>query len=466
MVKAHPSSFRDPWGFLFEQDGVLYRQVNEGCRTSYEALMGSGLYDELVGKRLLVPHVEVEEPRGGAVARPGGGAGACRILKPDLVPFISYPYEWCFGQLRKAALTTLRIQRIALRHGMSLRDSSAFNVQFVGSQPVFIDTLSFERYVEGRPWVGYRQFCQHFLAPLYLMAGWDPRLSVLSSCWIDGIPLDVARRLAPGRYRWKPGFLTHIRLHAKAQERYQEAASRPPTAPRLSRTALTNILDNLRATIERLAWNPKRTLWADYYAKTNYSEEARELKDRFVASVVDAIRPSRVVDLGANTGEVGAIAARAGAYVVATDIDHGAVELCFRRTAADHDRSILPLVVDLTSPTPAVGWMNTERASFLDRCAGATDLVLALALIHHLVIGNNVPLRSVVELLARLGTDGIVEFVDKHDSQVQRLLASREDIFDEYTEAGFESALSGVFRVIRKQQIAGTCRVMYHIRRI
>ncbi|MBE3063835.1 MAG: SAM-dependent methyltransferase [Spirochaetes bacterium] len=458
MMKAHPSSFRDPQGFIFEQDGVLYRQVNESCRTSYEGLMGSGLYDELVAKQLLVPHVEVDAPR--------GGAGAYRILKPDLVPFISYPYEWGFGQLKTAALTTLRIQRIALRHDMTLRDSSAFNVQFVGSRPVFIDTLSFESYVEGRPWVGYRQFCQHFLAPLFLMAGCDPRLSVLSSNWIDGIPLDVARRLAPRRYRWKPGFLTHIYLHSKAQERFREATSRRSTSPRLSRASMTSILDNLRATIERLAWNPEKTQWADYYSKTNYSEEAMELKKRFVASVVDEIRPVHVVDLGANTGEFSTIAARAGAYVVATDIDHGAVELCFRRTSAEKDTSILPLVVDLTSPTPAVGWMNVERTSFLGRCSGKTDLVLALALLHHLVIGNNVPLRSVIELLARTGTNGIVEFVEKRDSQVQRLLASREDIFDEYSEMGFENALSGIFRVVRKQPIAGAHRVMYHIQRI
>jgi ribosomal protein L11 methylase PrmA len=455
MMKAHPSSFRDPLGFMFELEGILYRQVNESCRTNYEGLMGSGLYDELVAKQLLVPHAEVDAPR--------GGAGAFRMLKPDLIPFISYPYEWSFGQLKKAALTTLRIQRIALRHDMTLRDSSAFNVQFVGSQPVFIDTLSFERYVEGRPWVGYRQFCQHFLAPLYLVAGCDPRLSVLSSSWIDGIPLDIARRLAPRRYRWKPGFLTHINLHAKAQERFQEAASRPSASPRLSRAALMNILDNLRATIERLVWNPEKTQWADYYSKTNYSEEAMEAKKRFVASVVNEIRPARVVDLGANTGEFSAIAARAGAYVVATDMDHGAVELCFRRTSAEKDKSILPLVVDLTSPTPAVGWMNVERASFLGRCSGKTDLVLALALIHHLAIGNNVPLRSIIELLAHAGTSAIVEFVEKSDSQVQRLLASREDIFDEYSETGFENALTGTFRIVRKQPISGAHRVMYHI---
>jgi SAM-dependent methyltransferase len=458
MMKAHPSSFRDPLGFMFEQEGVLYRQVNESCRTSYEGLMGSGLYDELVSKQLLVPHAEIDGM--------AGGEGAWRILRPELVPFISYPYEWSFGQLRKAALTTLRIQKIALRHDMTLRDASAFNVQFVGSQPVFIDTLSFERYAEGRPWVAYRQFCQHFLAPLFLMAGCDPRLSVLSASWIDGIPLGIARRLAPGRYRWKPGFLTHISLHAKAQERFQEAAPGRSTPPRLGRASLARILDNLRSTVEGLSWDPGKTQWADYYAKTNYSDEAMEQKQRFVASVVDGIRPGRVVDLGANTGAFSAIAARGGAYVVATDMDHGAVELCFRKAGAEKDRSILPLVVDLTSPTPAVGWMNTERASFLDRCSGKTDLVLALALVHHLAIGNNVPLRSVMELLAHAGTHTVVEFVEKRDSQVQRLLASREDIFDGYSETGFENALSGLFTIVRKQPIAGAHRVLYHLRRV
>jgi len=456
-MKAHPSSFRDPLGFLFERDGVLHRQVNENCRASYDLLMASGLYGELTEKLLLVAHAEVD-------AAPFG-TGAYRILRPELVPFVSYPSEWSFGQLKAAALATLRIQRIALRHGMSLRDASAFNVQFVGSQPLFIDTLSFEPYAEGKPWVGYRQFCQHFLAPLYLRAGCDPRLSALSAAWIDGVPLDVARRLAPGRYRWRPGFLAHIGLHARAQARYQEAEARPAAAPRLGRAALENILGSLRSTTEGIAWNPAKTQWADYYAATNYTGEAMELKKRFVASAVEETKPSRVVDLGANTGAFSEIASRAGAYTVAADVDHGAVELCWRAASARKDRGLLPLVLDLTSPTPALGWMNTERDSFLDRCSGTTDLALALALVHHLAIGNNVPLRSVVELLARIAPAALVEFVDKRDSQVQRLLASREDIFDGYSQEGFERALDGLFTIVRRQPIAATHRVLYLLRR-
>ena len=464
MATPHPASFRDPRGFVFEQDGTLYRQVNEAGREGYEALMTSGLYDELAAKRLLVAHTEVDVPGGAAAADPAAPR-AFRTLKPDLVPFVSHPYEWCFGQLKAAALLTLRVQRIALKHGMTLRDASAFNVQFVGARPVFIDTLSFDRYVEGRPWVGYRQFCQHFLAPLYLMAGRDPRLSALAASWIDGIPLDVARVLAPLRYRLRPGFLTHIALHAGAQRRFQDAGTRPAASPRLPRKAQLNLLDSLRGAVERLSWNPDRTVWAGYYANTNYTDDAMEQKKRFVAAVVDGIRPARVVDLGANTGEFSAIAARAGAYVVASDIDHGAVEICFRRERAADGERVLPLVVDLASPPPGVGWMNRERSSFLDRCAGRTDLVLALALVHHLAIGNNVPLAAFFELLARVGRQAVVEFVDKRDSQVRRLLASREDIFDGYTEAGFESALAGAFRIVQKQPIAGNHRVLYHLAR-
>lgn len=457
MADPHPASFRDPQGFLFEEGGVLYRQVNESGRADYEALVRSGLYGELTAQGLLVRHEEVEEPR--------GSPGAWKILRPEPIPFISYPSEWCFGQLRAAALATLHVQATALAHGMSLRDASAFNIQFDGPRPLLIDTLSFERYVEGRPWVAYRQFCQHFLAPLFLRAGLDPRLAALSASFIDGVPLDLARRLAGRRYRWNAGFQVHVNLHARAQERYKDAPARRSAAPRLGRAALAAIIESLRSTVERLSWNPAGTQWADYYAKTNYTDAAMEQKRLFVTEVVMQGRPRQVVDLGANTGAFAEVAARAGARVIAADVDHGAVELCFRSARATDGSRVLPLVVDLANPTPAVGWMNTERSSFLERCRGKTDLVLALALVHHLAIGNNLPLRKVVELLARTAPLAVVEFVDKEDSQVRRLLASREDIFADYAETGFEKALQGLFTVARKVPITGTRRTLYLLRR-
>ena len=191
MTQRVAGSFRDPAGFVFTRDGVLYRQVNESFRSNFEALSTSGLYDALTERGLLIRHEEVDEA-------PADPSVAAVVIRPERVPFISYPYEWCPGQLRAGAIATLEAQKVALEHGMTLRDASAYNIQFVGGRPVLIDTLSFEPAVEGRPWVAYRQFCQHFLAPLALTSQVDVRLNQLSRVHIDGIPLDLAAALLPG----------------------------------------------------------------------------------------------------------------------------------------------------------------------------------------------------------------------------------------------------------------------------
>ena len=213
--QAHNASFRDPSGFLFSREGVLYRQVNQVYAADFTRLMDSGLYDKLIKAGLLIPHVESD-------LKPAQPELAFKVIRPERVPFISYPYEWSFGQLKDAALATLSIQKRALKLGMSLKDASAYNIQFYNGKPVLIDTLSFETYQEGEPWVAYRQFCQHFLAPLALMAYRDVRLSQLLRVYIDGIPLDLASELLPGRTRWNLGLATHIHLHASAQKRYAE----------------------------------------------------------------------------------------------------------------------------------------------------------------------------------------------------------------------------------------------------
>ncbi|MGE5373519.1 MAG: SAM-dependent methyltransferase, partial [Bacteroidota bacterium] len=227
------ASFRDPSGFLFIREGVLYRQVNQKYAQEYARLMESGLYEKLVKARLLVPHVEVEgvQPE----------SGECfRVIQPERVPFISYPYEWSFGQLKDAALASLSIQKRALKLGMSLKDASAYNIQFVHGKATLIDTLSFELYKEGQPWVAYRQFCQHFLAPLSLMALKDVRLSQLLRVYIDGIPLDLASELLPWRTQLNFGLMTHIHLHAGAQRKYagQEVKSRGGSMTKQAMTGL------------------------------------------------------------------------------------------------------------------------------------------------------------------------------------------------------------------------------------
>jgi SAM-dependent methyltransferase len=457
MREIEPSSFRDPSGFVFHYDGVIYRQVNQCYRENYEILMASGLYAKLIKSGLLVAHEVVDCPE--------VDAAASLTLRPERIPFISYPYEWSFGQLKAAALCTLRIHLLALQHGMILKDASAFNVQFMGSRPVLIDTLSFDRYQEGTPWIAYRQFCQHFLAPLFLMALRDPRLSLLSREWIDGIPLGLALRLSPWKARFRPGFFAHLYLHARAQEHYKDRPQDYAKKRGLSRASHLAILESLRATVERLRWDPESTVWAGYSRAHNYSNDAIEAKKRFVSEVVNSARPTRVVDLGANTGEYSRIAAAAGAFVVAADVDQGAVEICFRNARRERSQNLLPLVLDITNPTPAVGWMNRERRAFIDRCSENTDLVLALALLHHLALGNNVPLSTAVDFLASIGREAVVEFVGKDDSQVRRLLQTRKDTFMDYSEQGFEYALDRRFAVVRRERIGGTYRSLYHVRR-
>jgi len=447
-------SFRDPSGFLFHRDGVLYRQVNSGYRDHYDLLMGSGLYQKLTEQGLLIPHEEVD-------IRGLPPAGAYKIIRPDLISFISYPYGWCFSQLKAAALLTLEVERIALEHGMTLKDCSAYNVQFQQGRPIFIDTLSFKRYVEGQPWAAYRQFCQHFLAPLALMSHKDICLSQLLRIYIDGIPLDLASKLLPAATLFSPALLAHIHLHAKSQERYG-GRKVDVKGLKLSRLGLYGIVDQLTSAVRGLKWRPHGTAWAGYYNDTNYTDAALKHKQELVEGYLDRLKPGTVWDLGANTGLFSRIAGRMGAETVAFDIDPTAVELNYLECVKEGDKNILPLVVDLVNPSPGLGWENSERLSLIQR--GPADTVLALALVHHLAITSNVPLVSIASFFSSLCRSLIVEFVPKNDSQVERLLTNREDIFTDYTQQGFEAAFMRYFTIEDSQPIRDSQRILYLMR--
>lgn len=449
------SSFRDPAGFMFSHQGTLYRQVNQVGQRDYDALMTSGLYDFLVGKGWMVSHQEVEGP----VA---DSALAYRILKPETVEFISFPYEWSFGQLKQAALRTLQIQLAALKRDLILKDASAYNIQFHRGRAVLIDTLSFEPYSEGQIWEGYRQFCQHFLAPLCLMARRDIRLGQLSRVHIDGIPLDLASKLMPRSSWLRPGMLMHLHLHARAQVAYAESDTRSPQAKKarpLSRNGLVGIVTGLKGLIEKLDWKPAGTEWAEYYQATNYSDDAFSAKARYINGFLDEIKPDQVWDLGANTGHFSRLAADRGIPTVAFDIDPAAVEINYRQVRANKDTRMLPLVMDLTNPSSAIGWANDERESLGQR--GPVDCAMALALIHHLAISNNVSLDRIARYFGSLCRHLIIEFVPKSDSQVKRLLSSRKDIFEDYHEAGFEAAIAPYFDIRVRQSVDGSDRTLY-----
>ncbi len=448
------ASFRDPSGFIFHRNDQIFRQVNIRYKEDYDLLMSSGLYEKLTQKGWLIPHAEVNEP-------PFAFEHSYKVIQPEKVRFISYPYEWSFSQLKDAALQTLKIQKTAFQAGMILKDASAYNIQFHNGSPTLIDTLSFTKYFEGQPWVAYRQFCQHFLAPLALMSMVDIRFNKLLQIYLDGIPLDLTSKLLPRLSRLNGGIFAHIHMHAYAQRRYSNNSKpRARIDARLGKEAMIGLIESLENTIRKLTWKAQGTDWAEYYQATNYSDDAFTLKKQIVSRLIHELMPKTVWDLGANIGEFSRLGVdMKDCQIISSDIDPGAVERNYLECNKTHCNNILPLVIDLTNPSPAVGWANQERQSFFHR--GPADLLIALALIHHLVIGNNIPLRDVSHTLASLGNDLIIEFVPKEDSQVKKLLASREDIFYEYTVEGFIQAFTQDFNLQKQIPVTGTFRTIY-----
>jgi ribosomal protein L11 methylase PrmA len=453
MSSKLKSSFRDPCGYVLRHEDTLYREILAKGSADYQTLINSGIYSALIERGLLVPHIEVEPPF-------DVSPDHFKTLKPQEISFISYPYEWCFYQLKDAALLTLQIMMLALEHGMILKDASAYNVQFSHGKPLFIDTLSFAKYEEGTIWPAYRQFCQHFLAPLALMSKCDVRLSGLLSNNVDGISLDLASTLLPVKTWFHFSLLLHIHLHARSQRKY---AARTDVGvikkKNMSKKSLLGLLDSLSTTVKKLTWKPHGTEWGDYYHDTNYSDSALSEKQDVVRQFIKKCHGDTIWDLGANTGMFSLIAAETYTNVISFDIDPGAVEKNYLNTKDKGIKNVLPLLQDLNNPSTDIGWGLEERNSLIKR--GPADICLVLALIHHLAISNNVPLPEIARFLQNIAKMAIVEFVPKEDSQVKRLLATREDIFPDYNQKCFEDAFSQYFKIVDWKQLNESERIIY-----
>ncbi|MCJ2376887.1 class I SAM-dependent methyltransferase [Vibrio sp. ZSDZ34] len=457
--QEHDASFRDSSGFVFTHDGNLYRQVNEVFKDEFDAYINSGLHQALLDKGYVVDHKEVE-------LMGNDTHEAYKILKPNYIPYLTYPYEWTFSQLKDAALLTLNIQLLALEYGFTLKDASAYNVQFFEGKPIFIDTLSFIRYTSGA-WTAYRQFCQHFLVPLSLKKWRDYRLGRMAQLYIDGIPLDLASKLLPVRSWFNISTLSHIHLHAKMQAHYGNSTKERVVRAKkiksnLTKTKLLALVNNLKHSVEGIDWLPRNSEWGNYYENTNYNSLAMDGKldivEKFLCSISKDI--PLLADIGANAGNFSRLAAKYAKQVVSFDIDEVAVEHNYLAAKANKEISILPVVLDLFNPSPAIGYENKERISFSQR--GNFQVIIALALIHHLAIVNNTPLNKIVDMFHSLVTEIlIIEFVPKIDSQVKVLLETREDVFPDYHEDGFEEALQGKFTVVKKELVPDSCRTIY-----
>lgn len=450
----NPSSFRDPSGFIFHYKNNIYRQVNYSYKDNYDLLIRSGLYKKLIDLKYLVSHQETEPPVHNKTAY--------KILKPVKIPFISYSYDWCFGQLKDAALLTLKIQKIALDYGMSLKDANCFNVQFLNGRPILIDSLSFEKYEEGRPWVAYKQFCEQFLSPLALASFKDIGLVKLLQTNINGIPLQLTAKLLPAKCRINPALLIHIFLHTRSQIRNTKISIEQKRKQNFNINSFRGLIGNLRECIEKLNWDPGKTLWSGYYENTDgksYQDSSFKEKKSTVAKYLNLLNPKSVWDIGANTGEFSKIAADKGIFTVSIDSDPLAVEKNYLWVKKNKAENNLPLWIDITNPSPDIGWENRERLSLLSR--PHPDTILSLALIHHLVIGNNIPILKIAGLFSKLCKSLIIEFIPKDDPKVKLLLQNREDIFSDYTQENFENQFGKYFVIKDVLRISGSKRTLY-----
>ncbi|MFA6082403.1 MAG: SAM-dependent methyltransferase [Patescibacteria group bacterium] len=448
-IDKNSGSFRDPSGYIFRHNNEIYRYIAPNYLPHYRMLMDSGLYQKLVDEGLLISHQE--KPNMPAI---DGGL----IIKPTMIPFISYPYEWCFSQIKDAALTTLKIQKIALEHNMVLKDANAYNIQFFQGKPILIDTLSFEKYEENAPWVAYQQFCQHFLVPLCLATYTDVFLPRLTSMFCDGIPLEIAVKLLPTRAHFNLGLQMHLFAHVKFQKNYNE---KPKDAKsfKIKKSGLLALIFDLERVVNKLHFPSRHTEWGDYYTNTNYTSKAILEKENMVAKLIDKLDIKTVWDVGSNDGRFSRMATDKGLFTISSDIDPVAVEKNYLQTKVKNEKLMLPLIVDLNNPSPNIGWNNQEREAFFGRAK--SDLILALALIHHIAISNNVPFDQVASFFAPLCRYLMIEFVPKDDSKVQRLLASRKDVFVHYNQPDFEKSFSQYFNIKEKILIKGTKRTLY-----
>lgn len=459
-VHPDPGSFRDPRGQIFHIGDRIFRSVTQAGADDYEFVRDSGLIERLQNDGRLIVSTSVAKDVLGDHAR-----DVVYVLEHPRLPLVSYPYEWPFPALKAAALHHLDIQLEALSDSVALSDASAYNIQFRGVQPVFIDLLSFRRYRDGEMWSGHRQFCEQFLNPLLLRA----KLGVPHNAWYrgaqEGIGAADLRRLLPWRKKLSRNVLIHVVAQAALQrtDLAQKDASLA-TEFKFPRKKYRDLLTKMRAWIATLEPADKgKTVWKDYAQTHNYADAELSAKKDFIAHFCAAVEPQILWDLGCNTGEFSKVALENGAALsCAFDFDQGALEAAFARATHEH-LMLQPLWLDAANPSPNQGWNEAERRGLKTRANA--DALLALAFVHHLAIGRNIPLRAVVDWIVDLAPQGVIEFVPKDDPKVIQLLALREDIFPDYSEANFRQFLLARASIVETRTVTDSGRVLFWFRR-
>jgi hypothetical protein len=456
----HPSSFRDPSGYIAEIDGEIYRFIHPDAQENFAKYIDSGLHTELIGAGLIVDHQDLG--LNFALAPHGW-----QTIKPNRIDRISYASEWCFSQLRDAGLLTLEIQIRALKKGFSLKDASSYNVQFDGAKPIFIDTLSLEPSKGDESWLAYRQFCEHFLAPLALMSYCKPDIYKLWNAQIDGATISLASSLLPVKSWMNFGVTAHIHLHALSGSKVSDGANKNNAKPRILQDFQLNLANSLKKTLLSISETKNHSNWSNYRQDNTYQGSDAHSKLKFIQEVAVEISAKTILDLGSNDGHYSKELSKIGLTCTAAENDLECCEFLYKNTKKDQSlERLLGLHIDLCNPTPNYGWALSERASFTSRYK--CDLVLALALIHHLSIGQNVPYDRVASYLAELSENLIVEYIPPADVMSQKLLSSRIELQSNaeslFGLKSFEDHFTSYFDIVKKSSEIAGGRILYQMK--
>ena len=452
-------SFRDRSSRVFLDDGEVFRTLTAKSQATWRQVSHEPFFQRMTSARQIVKTEELSIDESLRFSLPAEVAG---VLRHERIPFISYPYEWSFAMLREAALLHLRILTDAIRSNLILKDASPYNVQFLGSQPVFIDIGSFTELIPGEPWSAYRQFCELMLFPLLLQAYRGVHFQPLLRGQLEGITSRQFLQWMRWRDLFRPGVFTNGWLQA-ALERNTQALSTSTIQDLRSSgfqsTLIEQMLKKLTRLVERLEWVPEKTQWTNYDDTLPHVAEDGRFKSDFVRTVCRTKHRERVWDLGCNDGRYSKIAAEWASTVVAMDQDHGCVERMYK-SLGDNQTTILPLRVELANASPALGWRGLERKRLEDR--GRPDLVLCLGLIHHLVLAANIPLADVVDWLASLGGELVLEFPSKQDTMVRALLRNKQDQYEDYSLEQLEAELLKHFDIRRRESLPSGERTLIY----
>lgn len=463
---ADRGSFRDKVNRVYKYDGRILRGNDAVSGDHFRRLSQEAFFSALLrsGSVVQTHELDPDQDKGAGMVRDEGWSV---VLEHETIPFVSYPYEWSFSMLRDAALLQLGVLETCMENGWTLKDASPYNVQWRGACPVFIDTGSFEPWVLGEPWIGYRQFCSMFLTPLLFKKHLGIDYIPILRSRLDGIEPHEAAKYFRGLSRLKSGVPSHILLPAMVENSIsRKERDRAPVQQRRggrhSKAMVLGLIQGLKRVVRKLEWNVQHTDWSQYAKNHSYEDSDFILKKSFVEKNASSRHWGSIWDVGCNTGTFSKLVEPYSDFVLAIDGDHDSIEQLYQLEKPERGSRILPMVMDLANISPNQGWAGRERQALDNR--RKPDLVMCLALIHHVRVSANIPIPHFMDWLRSLGCSVILEFVNREDEMFRKLLATKTVEYPDYNLDNFIAEAQKRYDIIDRQPLKDGHREMFFLR--